>query len=66
MHQSSFYYLQITVKQCQYFTMSGHKNPTLFEKSGIGHWGKDHVGCPMATDMFLNWHKFNLSLCVIT
>lgn len=33
---------------------------------GIRHWGEDHVGSPVATDMFLDWHKFKLRLHVIT
>lgn len=33
-------------------TSCGHKSPTVFEKGGIGHWGKDHVGCPMTAEMF--------------
>lgn len=34
-------------------TSCGHKSPMVFEKGGIGHWGKDHVGCPMTAEMFL-------------
>lgn len=44
--------MQIPVKQCQYFTLCGYKSPMLFGKGGTGHRGKDHVGCPMATEMF--------------
>lgn len=30
------------------------------EKGGTEHWGKDHVGCPMATEMFFLEGTHNL------